>query len=334
MAVFDSAEPTELRDPLGETLHGLRLTRCKYRQSELYSPWGLDVPNIPGWLVFHIVTAGECWIERLGRLTKLQAGSMVLFPSSDQHFLLSEPGASSIQFETAPVDELSPHYQRLIMRGTGNRTRITSGMAALEHTAIERLLEQMPSMVFSDTLEISDGGWLYSSLRLIERESRSTLPAGETILSQLTNIFVLKSIRHWLATAPEAQRGWLGALRDHYVGLAMMLIHAAPGESWTNERLGSAVGLSRHAFGARFMELNGVSVKQYLLDWRMQCALKELKKSATSRTELARNLGYRSEAAFVRAFKRYFGKSPVTCREKHPAVGLPKPGSCRDLDKA
>ena len=334
MAVFDSAAPTELRDPLGETLHGLRLTRCKYRQSELYSPWGLDVPHIPGWLVFHIVTAGECWVERLGRLTKLQAGSMVLFPSSDQHFLLSEPAASSIQFESAPVDELSPHYQRLIMRGTGNRTRITSGMAALEHIAIERLLGQMPSMVFSDTLEVSDGGWLYSSLRLIDRESRSTLPAGETILSHLTNIFVLKSIRHWLATAPEAQQGWLGALRDHHIGSAMMLIHAAPGESWTNERLGSAVGLSRHAFAARFVELNGVSLKQYLLDWRMQSAMKALKRSAISRSELAKTLGYRSEAAFARAFKRYFGTGPVNCRDKRTATELPKPGSCRDLDKA
>ena len=323
----------ELRDALGETLHRLSLRKCKYRQSELYSPWGLDVPHIAGWMVFHIITAGECWFERQGRLTKMQAGSMVLLPASEQHYLLSEPGASAELFEKAPFNELSPRYQRLIMRGTGKRTRVTSGMVVLEHIAVERLLAQMPAAVFSDTIEVSDGGWLYSTLRLLDREARSTVPAGESILAHLTNIFVLKAIRHWLATAEEAQKGWLGALRDHYVGSAMVLIHSAPERAWNNELLSEQVGLSRNALASRFQALTGVSVKQYLLDWRMQLALKLLTRKEEARAALAFRLGYRSEAAFSRAFKRYFGVPPGQCEQSQSAAKSVT-RACRAVEEA
>ncbi|MDO6461892.1 AraC family transcriptional regulator [Granulosicoccaceae sp. 1_MG-2023] len=301
---------SELQDPLGKTLHCLRLHRCKSRQSELNAPWGLDMPAAPGYLVYHIVTAGECLIELDGQVRKLKAGSIALVTAPARHVLLSSEGQPALAFEDVPVSKFSEHYQRSVLGGSGAQTRITSGMAALEHVAAKRLLAQMPALVVCDTLDISDGGWLYGTLKLIDREARTTRPAGESILGHLTSIFVLKVIRFWLATAGEAQEGWLGALRDYHIGNSLVLMHEAPGKAWTANELAAAVGLPNGAFVARFEQLTGQSVKQYLLAWRMQLARIKLRQDGVTVSRLARCLGYRSESAFSRAFKRYFGISP------------------------
>lgn len=154
---------------------------------------------------------------------------------------------------------------------------------------------------------------LESTLRLFAEEARVLLPGGETVITRLADVLVIQGIRSWLASAPEARAGWLGALRDPQVGRAVALVHREPARAWTVAGLASAVAMSRSAFAARFTELVGEPVMGYVTRWRMHVAAGRLRAGEVSVAEVARELGYRSEAAFSRAFKRVAGVSPVRC---------------------
>jgi AraC-like DNA-binding protein len=139
------------------------------------------------------------------------------------------------------------------------------------------------------------------------------------VITRLADILVIQAIRAWIATDEQAQTGWLRALRDKQIGRAIALIHRDPARDWTLASLASAVGMSRSAFAARFTELVGEPAMQYLLRWKMHAALRWLRESDAPLSQLASRLGYESEAAFSRAFKRLMGVSPGAARR---AVGV------------
>jgi len=161
--------------------------------------------------------------------------------------------------------------------------------------------------------------WLQSTLRFLTSEARELRAGGETVITRLADILVIQAIRSWIATDAQAQTGWLRALRDKQIGRAIALIHRDPARDWTLPSLASAVGMSRSAFAARFTELVGEPAMQYLLRWKMHAALRWLRESDTPLSQLASRLGYESEAAFSRAFKRLMGVSPGAARR---AVGV------------
>ena len=146
-------------------------------------------------------------------------------------------------------------------------------------------------------------------------EAKAMRPGGETIITRLADILVIQTIRSWMAEDPLAQTGWLGALQDKQIGYAILLIQRDPARVWTVASLADEVAMSRSAFAARFKELVGESPMQYITRWRMNVALTWLKKEDVSLGELADRLGYQSEAAFSRAFKRFIGASPGAARK-------------------
>jgi AraC-like DNA-binding protein len=156
--------------------------------------------------------------------------------------------------------------------------------------------------------------WMQSTLRFMAAEARELRPGGETIITRLADILVIQAIRAWMEQDPAAQTGWLGALQDKQIGRAIALIHRDPARAWTLASLAAEVAMSRSAFAARFTELVGVSAMHYVARWRMHVALTWLKEQDIALGDLAGRLGYQSEAAFSRAFKRFMGMPPGAVR--------------------
>ena len=302
-------------DPLGEALHLLRLTGTFYCRAELTAPWGIDVPPLPGQLAMVIVTAGGCLLEVDGaEPLHLAAGSLTLIPHGTPHRFRSAAGLPVVPLFDLPVEPVCDHYELLTYGGGGERTQVTYGVLRFDHVAGDRLVTQLPPVLYLDSWEEPDAGWLHSTLQLIAREAQALRPGGETVLTRLTDILVIQAIRAWLGSAPEAHQGWLAALRDDQIGRALAAIHRTPGREWSVVSLAREAGMSRSAFAARFTDLVGEPAMQYLARWRMWLAHAHLRESGEPLSAVARRFGYASEAAFCRAFKRTFGVPPGRVR--------------------
>jgi AraC-like DNA-binding protein len=155
---------------------------------------------------------------------------------------------------------------------------------------------------------------MQSTLRLMAAEAKAMRPGGETVVTRLADILVIQAIRSWIDEDPAAQTGWLGALQDEQIGRSIALIHRDPARAWTVASLAAEAAMSRSAFAARFTERVGEPVMRYLARWRMHVAVGWLKKDDVRLGDLASRLGYQSEAAFSRAFKRFVGVSPGSIR--------------------
>ncbi len=302
-------------DPLGETLHLLRLTGTLYCRSELTAPWGVDLPPFDGCMMFHIVTAGRCWLEVKGDEPRLlQQGSLALVPHGNGHRIRSSPTAEAVPLFDIPVEQVSDRYEIMRYGGAGDLTHLTCGVVRFDHVAAQQLIALLPKVLQIDTWDDDEGSWLQSTLRFISREAKELRPGGETVITHLADILIIQAIRSWIDSAREADRGWLAALRDDQVGRAIAAIHREPEKDWTVALLAKAVGMSRSGFSARFTKLVGESAMRYLTQWRMQLARTQLQETSDPLSVLADRLGYQSEAAFSRAFKRVFGVSPGSVR--------------------
>ncbi len=305
----------DFTDPLGETLHLLRLTGTLYCRSELTAPWGIDLPAFDGCMMFHVVTAGHCWLEVGGEEPRLlQQGSLALVPHGNGHCIRSSPKIEAVPLFDIPVEQVSDRYEIMRYGGDGELTHLTCGVVRFDHVAGQQLIALLPRVLQIDTWADEEGSWLQSTLRFIAREARKLRPGGETVITHLADILIIQAIRSWIESAPEADRGWLGALRDDQVGRALAAIHREPEKDWTLATLAKEIGMSRSGFSARFTKLVGESAMRYLTRWRMQLARLQLQETSDPLSILADRLGYQSEAAFCRAFKRVFGVPPGSVR--------------------
>jgi AraC-like DNA-binding protein len=316
-------QPTELppsTDPLGEALHLLRLTGCIYARSELSAPWGIDLPALEGHMMFHIVTAGRCWLEADGsEPLLLERGSLALVPHGLGHSLVDERGRASRPFFDLPIERVSERYELLRHGGGGEGCRLICVVVRFDHAAAERLIDALPPVLHLDAWDGGDDRWLSDTLRFVAREAESLRPGGETVITRLADILVIQMVRHWIETGSGVDTGWLAALRDPQLGRAIAAIHRRPGADWTLESLARTAAMSRSAFAARFTEVVGEPAMRYLTRWRLQLARTTLRECDDPLGSVAERFGYRSEAAFCRAFKRAFGVPPGSDRRAGPA---------------
>ena len=191
---------------------------------------------------------------------------------------------------------------------------VVCGVVRFDHPAADRLVKLLPKVIAVDAWSSPEVEWIQSTLRLMAIEARELRPGGETVITRLADILVIQAIRSWIASDPAAQTGWLGALQDQQIGHAIALVHREPARPWTVESLANEVAMSRSAFAARFTELVGEPAMHYVARWRMHVALTWLKEEDASVSEMASRLGYESEAAFSRAFKRFLGFPPGAVR--------------------
>jgi len=305
-------DPLRSADPLGEALHYLRVIGNFYCRSELTEPWGLTMPTWPDCLCFHIVTVGQCLLEVDGAEPRvLRPGDLVLVPHGRGHILRSGPG--TIAPDVIGLEhEFHNRYAILRHGGGGAATTLVCGLVRLDHPAAHHIVPLLPDLIHVEPTGGLHDEWMQSTLRLIAAEAAQLRPGGEAVITRLSDILVIQALRDWIEHAPAAQRGWLGALRDRQIGRAITLIHRDPARDWTVASLAGELAMSRSAFAARFTELVGEPAMQYLTRWRMQMARAWLIEDGTTVADVASRLGYRSEAAFSRAFKRTVGSSPGT----------------------
>jgi AraC-like DNA-binding protein len=325
---MDLRNPPLTRDALGEALHSMRMSGAFYCHSEFTEPWGLTLPPLPEYLWFHVVTSGRVSLDLGGEEpTTLHSGDLALVTHGAGHRLWSERGAPAPGILELPREEISDRYEVLRHGGGGELTRMMCGAVRFDHPAARNLVALLPEIIYLDAAGTPDVVWMQGTLGLIAAETKHARPGGEAVITRLADVLVIQAIRSWIETDPAAQTGWLGALRDKQIGQALSLIHGDPARAWTVASLADELAMSRSAFAARFTELVGEPVMQYVTRWRMRVAVNALRDDGATVAELANRLGYRSEAAFARAFKRVIGVAPGAIKREAElrAGSLPLP---------
>jgi len=311
---------TILVDPLGEALHFLQMSGSFYCRSELTAPWALAIPPMEDRLMFHVVTSGRCWLAVEGDdPRRLEPGDLALIPHGTGHYVSDALGAPASRIDELHQERVSERYSILHHGGGGTATSLVCGAVRFDHQAAHHLVKALPRVIHvqaSSSPHLAMTDWMQSTLRLMSAEAKELRPGGETVITRLADILVIQAIRSWIESDPVAQTGWLGALRDPQIGRAIALIHRDPSCQWTVAWLASEVAMSRSGFAARFTELVGESAMQYVTRWRMHVALTWLRVDKMALSELPGRLGYQSEAAFSRAFKRFMGIYPGAARRQ------------------
>jgi AraC-like DNA-binding protein len=310
-------------DVLSDVLRAVRLTGAVYFDFELSSPWVAEAPPsqeiaaivMPGAqrvIEYHVIARGSCWGQAVGgEPLRLREGDLIMFPRGDAHVLSSAPGMRALPnmaMFARPSTPLPIAYE--LGGGGGERARIVCCFLGCDERPYNPLLAALPTVIHLP----ADASGLATLLPIAVAESGSSRAGRENVLARLSELMFVEAVRRYLENLPPAERGWLAGLRDAVAGQALAAMHDAPAEPWTVERLARLVGLSRSVFAERFTEIVGQPPMQYLALWRMQIASRLLADGGHV-AEVARAVGYESEAAFSRAFKKLVGQAPATWRK-------------------
>jgi AraC-like DNA-binding protein len=201
--------------------------------------------------------------------------------------------------------------------GGGAKTRLICGFLACDDTLTNPVLSALPRMFKIDMRNDARSAWLESSLRLAAVEAAELRVGSAIVLGRLSELLFVEAVRRCVDSLPADRKGWLAGVSDRFVGRSLALMHAQPAHGWTVDELARKAGLSRSALAQRFTQLLGQPPMQYLARWRLQIAAQALRDGAQSLTAIAERVGYESEAAFNRAFKREFGLPPASWRRSH-----------------
>ena len=309
-------------DVLTDVLETLRARGACYARIAAAAPWGLEMPA-GDIAVFHLVLEGSCLLRMEGHDdVALEGGDLVAIPHGLPHELVSERSARSVRI-TDLIEKSGKHGPlTLDIGGRGERAVFVCGKIVFEDPAGHPLLAALPRVVLLRGGATSLVDWLDPTLRFIASEAASTRPGAQTVVSRLADILFVQIVRAHLTTVAPGASGWLGALADAQIGAALGLIHENPGRGWTVQSLAASAGMSRSAFAVRFNRLVGEPPLHYLTRWRMQKAQRLLRDGRASLSTVAASVGYDSEAAFSKAFKRAVGAAPGTYRRQQRRAGL------------
>ena len=326
-------------DALSDVLSAVRLTGAVFLEMQMRQNWSyltaparaiadVIMPEADHVISYHLLLSGQCY-ARLpeGEPVKLRAGEVVMFPGGDRHILAT---GSRAGLRMQPTDISGESLHLMLKRGevtplregkTGDATRIVCGFLACEGRMADSILQSLPRMLRVDLRGSGTAAWVQSSIQFSMAQSAAQRPGSAMVLARLSEVLFAEAVRQYMDSVPEAQAGWLGALRDRHVGRALALLHERPTTAWTLERLSREVGLSRSALGDRFASLVGKAPMQYLTSWRLAMAETRLRRGEGSILRIATDVGYESQAAFNRAFKREFGLPPAAWRRQRANSG-------------
>ncbi len=317
-------------DALSDVLRVVQLTGAVFLDGAFSAPWCVIghadsalcssyLPPSERVVSFHLLTEGSCWAmlpNDRGSAIQVDAGDVIVVPQGESHVLGSSPELSPVpaasllgdQFATMPGEVMT-----LVHGGGGTVTRMVCGFLAAQDIMKNPLLSALPRL-FKVSMRGSSASWLESSLRFATEEAASTHAGSATVLAKLSELVFVEAVRRYVDTMSDDHLGWLAGLRDRFVARGLALMHARPAHPWTVEDLAHRVGMSRSGFAQRFADLLGQPPMQYLAQWRLQLASQQLRLANRPLAIVAENVGYESEAAFSRAFKREFGVPPATWR--------------------
>jgi AraC-like DNA-binding protein len=316
-------------DALSDVLHTVRLKGGVFLHADFTEPWCLSSHIEPGIcasflgesseiIPYHYVIEGHLRVQVADGLPcDLDPGGLVLLPRNDFHLLGGDlrlrptPSASVVQL---PADG---GLATIRLGGNGERTRIVCGFLAGENLQANPVISALPALLKLDYREGPSAAWIRNTFGYAADEIAAGRMGSETVFAKLSELLFVEAIRRYAESLPEGQTGWLAGLRDPFVSRALAVLHRRPGDPWTVDALGSAVGLSRSALTERFTQVIGMPPMQYLAGWRIQVAAQELLNTGKSIPRIAQDVGYETEAAFARAFKRRMGTPPATWRRGH-----------------
>jgi AraC-like DNA-binding protein len=318
MAVSNYCPLVDQDDLLSEILQDLRLARASYGRSEFTAPWGVEIPYREG-VRFHFVVEGSCWMLTAGsEPIQLEAGDVVLLPHGSAHAIADQPRRRTVSLDQLQPQLVGNSSYRIKAGGGGERSLIVCCTIAFEGPTAHPLLELLPEVLLVRKCDQLDES-LPTYLAIMAAEVGNRRIGSATIMARLADIVMTQIVRSWIESRPSDLSGWLAAVKDPQIGIALANIHRRPGHDWTVDRLASEAGLSRSVFSERFGALLGVSPARYLLQWRMRLAIVWIKNEKMMISEAAAKLGYASDAAFSRAFKRFVGVSPGAVRPRASA---------------
>jgi AraC-like DNA-binding protein len=271
---------------------------------------------------------GSCWAAIAGESpVRLDEGDVVLFPQGDPHVMSSAPGMrapsvdKSLYFSPRPPQlpySLSMKDALITTArldgGGRDRATIACGFLGLDARPFNPLLASLPRVLHVPGSTLGADSWVTAFLRVVVTESNQRRPGGEAVLERMSEMLFVEVLRRYVDALPPEQTGWLAGMRDPAVGRALALLHERPAEAWTIERLSEAAGLSRSSLHERFVHFIGQPPMHYLAQWRMQVAAGLLRETDAKLLEISLEVGYESEAAFSRAFKREVGVAPGAWR--------------------
>ena len=323
-------------DALSDVLRVVGLTGGVHMDAEFTDPWfiagridpehcSLFMPTPSHVVGFHYVIEGGFDMilrDRAGEDIKarVNAGDIVMMPQNDAHVFGSAPNLTPVDARELVTPSADGAGLNTIRHGGGGaRTRIICGFLG-GGPEMGLLLASLPSLMVIRVSEAPGGEWFTHAFNYAASNLAGGDPGAATVMSKMSELLFVETVRRHLASLPVEQKGWLAGLRDPAIGRALTLMHARLNHEWTAEALAAEVGMSRSAFADRFTSLIGAPPMRYLTNWRMQVAAGKLRESRQSISQIAFDVGYDSEAAFTRAFRREMGQPPATWRKRMQAA--------------
>jgi AraC-like DNA-binding protein len=316
-------------DALSDVLRTVRLTGAVFFELAATEPWVAEsaprdiilpkvLPDADHLIAYHVVTMGRCFGSLVGGPPiALEAGEVIVFTHGDPHVMASSPGMRAETptrgaLDAATAGEL-PFTLSYGADGAPS-AKLVCGYLACDARPFNPLLENLPRVIKAGAPRAGDASWLGQFIRLAVMESAQRRTGSESVLAKLSELMFIEVVRQHLESLPPEQAGWLAGLRDPFVGKALSLMHAKAAHDWTIEDLATQVGQSRSLFAKRFTDLLGMPPMHYLAQWRMQIASERLGSGNANVATVAAEIGYESEAAFSRAFKKMMGVPPSDWR--------------------
>jgi AraC-like DNA-binding protein len=342
-------------DTLSDVLRFVRLRSAVFYYLNCGAEWAAEAPPardiaeavMPGAehvMEYHVMTKGAGWAAMLGQPpVRLAEGDVVVFPHGDPHVVSSAPGLRpsrsdwgaerDLVFATRSQPKPIPivyHSTTEFSVGKADQqafTNVVCGFLGCDLRPFNPLVATLPRLLHLPAGP--DGKWIAPALQQAVEASQDRRPGSGVLLERLSEMVFVDAVRRYVESLPAQTRGWLAGLRDRYVGRALGLLHGDAARDWTIEELAGEVALSRSALHERFVELIGQPPMQYLTQWRMQLAAKLLRESKAPVAAIALEVGYDSEAAFSRAFKRVAGRPPAAWRRGLDAQRAPSAGAAQ-----
>jgi AraC-like DNA-binding protein len=303
-------------DPLTQVLAATRAGGAVLVRGDFGAPWGLQFKQ-QARAIFHIVSRGTCWLqpEGRGKPIRLVQGDMVLLAHGTGHTLRSAPDVRAKPLdELVSQDRIGKEEVQIRFGGTGERTSLVCGAYRFDHDGVHPVLGALPIVLSSSADRGGPSGATAEVIRLLIAEYADPSPGAAAAITHLIDVLLIYLLRGWLAE-PQPSPDWLPALRDPQIRVALGAIHAAPATDWTLDRLATEVGVSRATLVRRFSKLVGCAPLAYVTRWRLDTAARLLRDTDAGIAEIAHRVGYDSEFAFSKAFRRSRGMPPGKYRE-------------------
>ncbi len=324
----------------------VRLSGAVVLRGRLSAPWAISAPDAvelaravaPGarrLVPFHLVAEGRCSIGLEGRHVELTKGTIAFLPDGGSHTLASGDARNTVPIATLIATARRDTGLPVVEHGGGGEpTRIVCGFMRCDEVLFDPLLDSLPGLLRAETTLDADRSLLSATARHLVAEAEATHAGGACLLARLAELLFIEVLRRHIAEQPPAAIGWLGALHDPLVGRALQLLHAEPARRWTVAELARRAGASRSRLAAGFKARLALPPMRYLASWRVQLSTQWLRDQTLGLAAIAERIGYESEAAFNRAFKRHTGQPPgawrvLTTRCEGAAAASAAPGGPR-----